>query len=62
MTEEKRQPYRCTMHYDSFVQGVWIGFGSDLNPACGQQEYIGVTGAASMVECKKCLRVLNGQA
>ena len=60
-SDEKTKPYPCTMHYDPSVKGVWIGFGSDLAPACGHQDYIGVTCAASMVDCKNCLRSLEAQ-
>lgn len=51
---DRNPPYRCRLHYDAGVQGVWIGHGVDLNPVCGQSEYIGVTGNPDMVECKKC--------
>jgi hypothetical protein len=57
--EDRKPPYRCWMHYDSTVQGVWIGFGVDLHPACGQSEYIGVTGMAEAVDCKKCLHIMD---
>jgi hypothetical protein len=47
------------MHFDPERQGVWIGFGIDLNPACGQPEWIGVTGLAEVVDCEKCRRILD---
>lgn len=47
------------MHYSTTVSGVWIGFGGDLNPVCGQSEYIGVTSHREIVECRKCLNALS---
>ena len=54
-TSINKSPYKCHMHYDSTIQGVWIGFGKDLKPVCGQSEWIGVTDNVEMVECLKCL-------
>lgn len=59
MTEDHKPPYKCLMHYDPTRQGVWIGYGRDLDPICGQPEYIGVTGNSEMVECEKCLSILQ---
>jgi hypothetical protein len=50
------------MHWDPTRQGVWIGNGVDLNPACGQSEYIGVTGIAEAVDCEKCRLILQKAA
>ncbi len=47
------------VHYDPDVQGVWSGFGSELNPACGQSEQIVVTDVADAVDCLKCLHTLE---
>jgi len=62
MHEDRKQPYACTMHFDSTVKGVWIGFGTDLHPACGQTEYIGVTGLPEAVDCQKCLGIMSKQS
>jgi hypothetical protein len=47
------------MHYDPKVKGVWSGFGSDLNPVCGQREQILVTNVAEAVDCLKCLHTME---
>ena len=53
MAEDRKPPYKWKMQWDATRQGVWIGFGVDLNPACGQSEYIGVTGIPQAVDCLK---------
>lgn len=62
MPSEPNNPYKVTLHYDSTRQGVWIGFGRDLNPSCGQSEWIGVTGTADSVDCIKCRITLEALA
>lgn len=52
-------PHQCRMHYDPTVKGVWIGHGVDLNPLCGQSEYIGVTSVTEAVDCMKCARMME---
>jgi hypothetical protein len=47
------------MHDDPKVKGVWSGFGSDLNPVCGQREQILVTNVAEAVDCLKCLHTME---
>jgi hypothetical protein len=59
---ENKKPYQCWMHFDPTVSGVWIGFGRDLQPACGQSEYIGVTNYSDIVDCVKCKKNLAKQA
>lgn len=56
---ENETPYKCKMHYDSTVDGVWIGYGVDLHPACGQSEYIVVTSHTEVVDCLKCKATLS---
>ena len=60
--QDRPAPWHCMMHYDSTVQGVWLGFGVDLHPACGQSEHIGVTGHADAVDCKKCLHIMENSS
>ena len=55
---KQEPPYRSWMHYDPTVEGVWIGMGREMHPLCGQAEYIGVTGHATIVDCKKCLAAM----
>jgi hypothetical protein len=55
---DTEKPYKCMMHYDSSVSGVWIGFGRDLQPACGQSECIRVTNYSDVVDCMKCKDIL----
>ncbi len=62
MAEDRKPPYKCKMHWDATRQGVWIGFGVDLNPACGQSEYIGVTGIPQAVDCRKCRHIMERSA
>jgi hypothetical protein len=50
-----KAPIWHQMHYDPTVEGVWSGFGSDLNPLCGQSEQIVVTSVTEAVDCQKCV-------
>lgn len=50
---------RHQVHYDSRVEGVRSGFGSDLNPACGQSEQILVTSVTEAVDCLKCVHIME---
>ena len=54
------EPYRALLHYDETITegAVWIGYGKDLAPACGQREWIAVTPSADLVECKRCLAIV----
>ncbi len=47
------------VHYDRSVEGVWSGFGLDLNPECGQREQIVVTDVKEAVDCLKCVHKMK---
>lgn len=55
------EPYRVTLHFDSTISDglVWSGSGRDLNPACGQSEFISVTPRPDLVDCMKCKTTLG---
>ena len=61
MTETREKPYRVTLHWDSTREGAWTGFGRDMDPACGQSEFITVTDMAA-VGCQKCLDAMDKQS
>lgn len=58
------EPYRALLHYDPTISSgvVWIGFGRDMAPVCGQSEWIAVTPNQTIVECKRCLASLAKEA
>lgn len=55
----RKLPSKRQVHYDPTVKGVWIGFGVDLNPLCGQSEYIVVTSVTEAVDCQKCASMME---
>lgn len=61
MMEARQKPYRATLHWDPTREGAWTGFGVDLNPACGQSEFITVTSVELAVDCMKCRSAMENQ-
>lgn len=59
MSDTRDKPYRVTLHWDASREGTWTGQGRDLNPACGQSEFITVTDMEDAVDCQKCRNAMG---
>jgi hypothetical protein len=54
------KPFNVLLHYDATQPTtVTYGTGTQMSPACGQTEEIGVTNRPDLVECLKCKAIIE---